>query len=121
MILPEQPRDKTILIVSEDIGFVIWLGHMLAEGGYQPIPARTPEEVPRMMGEFQIDSVELVIMNEALPGASELINTLRNRHSSLKVIPMEPTTVRSPGSRSQSEWLSMVRKALGEELNTARG
>jgi len=110
---PEQIHAETILIIDNDLGFLMWLGLSLASRGYLTIPAPSFEDALRLVDELQPPSIDLVMINPALPGASDLVSVLRSRRGSLKVMSIEDQ-VRSPQSRSESEWLSTVLKILGE-------
>src|SRR3989442_1016104 len=42
--VPEPLRRSIVLIVDDDLGFVCWLGDILAEAGYQSVPASDSRE-----------------------------------------------------------------------------
>jgi len=102
-----------ILIIDYDLGFVVWLGLTLTASGYPAIPATSCQAALELIGEARIATIDLVILNSELPGASDLIGALNSRGFSFKVISIEGPQVRSSWSRSESKWLSMVRKARG--------
>src|SRR2546426_3823765 len=110
---PEQQHAATILIIDNDAGFLMWLGLDLASRGYRTIPASSCRNALRLVEKLQPATIDLVIINPTLPGASDAIRELRSRRGSLQVISIEDQ-VRPPESRSQSEWLSTLRKTLGE-------
>ena len=110
---PEQTQAETILIIDNDLGFLMWLGFLLSSRGYLTIPAPSCQDALRLVDELQPPTIDLVMINPALPGASDLINVLRSRRGSLKVMWIEDQ-VRAPQSRSESEWLSTVRKIVEE-------
>jgi len=112
---PELHQTEMILIVDEDLGFVVWLGLTLAASGYRTIPATSCQDARHLIGEAQIATLDLVILNSALPGASDLIGALNSRGFSFQVISIEGNRLHSSqsGSESESKWLSMVRKACG--------
>jgi len=115
----EESQAKVILIVSEDFGFLIWLGYTLAEKAYVTIPVRSSQNALRVLEDLRMPAVDLVITNKSLPGVAELISALRKRRRSLQVIFVEASDFHPP--RSQSEWLSRVRQALSEEPETSSG
>ena len=110
---PEQTHAETILIIDNDLGFLMWLGLSLASRGYLTIPATSCQNAHRLVDELQPSTIDLVMINRALPGASDLVSVLRSRRESLKVMSIEDQ-VRSPQSRSEAEWLSTVLKILLE-------
>jgi len=66
-----------ILIVDDDLGFVWWLGALLAEAGYQTLPATSCRQalsrIKRLNG-----SLGAAIVNPTLPGGHRLLETLGN-------------------------------------------
>ena len=110
---PEQTHAETILIIDNDLGFLMWLGLSLASRGYLTIPATSCQNALRLVDELQPPTIDLVMINRALPGASDLISVLRSRRGSLKVMSIEDQ-VHATQSRSESEWLSTVLKILEE-------
>ena len=136
---------KTILILDDDVGFVLWLGKTLAEAGYQVVPALHIGEASELIRSLGL-TIDLLIMNPAARGADEFIQTLRHQREGLRLIapvedPADASTTfvevdgvgRRPPfvndiqdlissasltaeeatiqSRSQSEWLTLVRTA----------
>jgi len=64
---------------------VFWLGRALDQAGYASLPAKSVSDSMRLLDELQV-SPDLVVLNYALPGASELIASLRRESKALKVI-----------------------------------
>src|SRR5260370_26957739 len=110
---PEPQHAATILIIDDDAGFLLWLALELTSQGYPTIPASSCRNALRLVDELQRPTIDLVIINPVLPGASDVIRVLRSRRGSVKVMSIEDQ-VRPPQSRSQSEWLSTLRETLGE-------
>jgi hypothetical protein len=109
----EQPPTQTILIVDQDLGFVMWLGHTFALKGYLTLPITSAPEALRVIAELQIAALDLLIVNPALPGTSDLIETLRSQQGALKVIPIEDSDRGATDIReAQSEWIAKVQEAL---------
>ena len=115
-----EPSPPTILLVDDDLGFVVWLGQTLASNGYLTVPAAGGQQAKQVMEELGI-KICLAIVNLALPGVSDLVEMLQQRDPSIKVIAIRvtgsgitPTTkIDAAHSRSQSGWLGMVRQILG--------
>src|SRR5690349_12901003 len=107
-----------ILILDDDLGFLVWLGHMLAASGYLPIPAMTDAEAKGVVKELGI-TVNLAIVNLSLLTTADFLKTLKGGDPSLKVIaiqdsPPDTTEVGAYHSRSRAGWLTTVRRVLGE-------
>ena len=77
---------KNILIVDNDLGFVFWLGEVLAGANYQPWPACSVSEALPIMDRKLLIPLDLLIVNPSLPGASHLIAHSRRSQAELKVI-----------------------------------
>ena len=111
----EQHPLKLILIVDDDLGFILWLGHMLAAHGYPTVPATNGVEALRLVAELGIQTVDLVIANLMLPGTSELVATLRSRQGSVVVLTLAESSNRAVPVNIQdaeTEWLSEIRTSL---------
>ena len=127
-MMASPPRDSptAILIVDDDLGFLVWLGLTLSAGGFVTVPATTSSQAEQLIAELGIRT-NLAIVNLALPGMSDLTRGLKRRDASLKVISIQsasgPTlTIKTDASHSRSKqgWLTLVRKVLGMEKATAR-
>ena len=121
MIQLHKPAAPTILVVDDDLGFMVWLGETLSEAGYLSVPAVSGQQAERVLRDLHLN-VKLVIVNFNLPGVIQLIETLRRRDASLKLIAIqEPAAnMRSPvinvdaaHIRSQVGWVALVRRILG--------
>ena len=115
----------TILVADGDLGFVAWLGTMLAAGGYATFPATSASTAKQLVDELQI-KVDVAIVNLALSGIIELIDEFRLQDASLKIIAIEdaPPVARivkvdAAHSRSEIDWQAAVRRVL--ELHKATG
>jgi DNA-binding NtrC family response regulator len=117
---------RTILVVDDDLGFVVWLGQTLVANGYLTVPAASAPQATVLLAELQIATIDLAIVNLALPSTTTLIDSLRSRHPSLKIIavldpipdPIARIDVDAIGWRSQFDWLTTVRRVLGDNAST---
>ena len=130
---------NTVLIFDHDLGFLFWLGQVLAS--YRVLPARSVPEAMRLIRRLRIQ-VDLLIVNPEISGGAELVKTLRMANPSVRVIALsgESNTgehdleadaigVRpafafdaasdslsmqreAEQARLQAEWLSLVEKML---------
>ncbi len=74
----------TVLIVDEDIGFVWWLGEIFHQLGCRVVPALSSREALSRIETAKL-TVDLMVLNPALPEVSEMLKTLR-RVRSLKIV-----------------------------------
>ena len=65
-----------ILIVDRDLGFLFWLGQLLAEAGYRVLPALTCAEAFSHIKTFGV-TIDDVIVEQGLRGASEMVQSWR--------------------------------------------
>jgi len=122
--IPEPLSRPIVLIVDDDLGFVCWLGDILAEAGYQALPASDSRQAAALVKNLHLQ-VDVVVVNPGLPGVSEMIQTLHR--PSLKIVTIRnpaaevmgalqdhATLERPPGRGpiSRQEWLSRVRRVL---------
>ena len=125
MASPSKDSPPAILIVDDDLGFLVWLGLTLSAGGFVTVPATTGLQAEQLVAELGV-RISLAIVNLALPGMSDLVRRLKRRDPSLKLISIRsssgPTlTIKTDASHSRSKqgWLTLVRKVLGIEKATA--
>lgn len=78
-------RRPVVLIVNEDLGFVCWLGEVLAQAGYYPVPALNSQEAVRLVAELKLP-IDVAIVDRDLPGVDEAMATVMNRYPSLKMV-----------------------------------
>ena len=116
----------TALIVDDDVGFIIWLGEMLTESGYQAIPALHCRQALTLVKKLAL-RVDVLVVNPELRGAKQAMKTLSSGQPSLRVVlirdpaksgpapdSIHPTLERpsawEPISRPQ--WVLKIRKVL---------
>ena len=78
-------RNKNVLIVENDLGFLFWLGDALTAGDYQSWPACSVSDANAIVREAAV-RIDLLIINPSLPGVSKLIARLRRSQAEFKVI-----------------------------------
>jgi DNA-binding response OmpR family regulator len=76
---------KTVLVVDSDVGFVFWLGQGLDQNRYAALPAASVPNARALLDELGT-TVDLVVVNPALPEAADFVGTLRGRNLRLKVV-----------------------------------
>ena len=76
---------KTVLIIDSDLGFVFWLGRILADAGCQPLPARDASEAGALLGQLNAE-IDLLILNPSLTGADDFANALRRLRQNVKIL-----------------------------------
>jgi DNA-binding response OmpR family regulator len=115
----DQSPAQIILIVDDDLGFVMWLGHTLAAAGYMTLPVTSVSESLRIIDELEVGVIDLAIVDSGMPGISHLIDTLRSRQGYLRMIATEPSSRRAFDLNvAEEEWIAKVRLVL-EKARTA--
>jgi DNA-binding NtrC family response regulator len=80
---------KNVLIVDKDLGFLFWLGEILAGANYQPWPACNAADAINLMASKRSAPLDLLIVNASVRGASRLIAHFRRHRADLKVIAVD--------------------------------
>jgi DNA-binding response OmpR family regulator len=118
---------KTVLIVDDDLGFLLWISDALAVAEMQAIPAQNVQEADRLIRSLRA-TVDLLIVNPALAGVAEYAQSLRRVQGHLRVLALieetEDSHVVLPGVNAvrsrpevvddcvKSEWLDAIRDVL---------
>ena len=74
----------TILILDDDLGSAFWLSQMFAAGGCEVVPAKTVREALALISRFRL-TIDLALLNPAVPGGFEFTRTLRKTQGRLRV------------------------------------
>ena len=77
-----------VLIVDDDLGFVVWLGVSLAAKGYATLPATSASGAQALIAELRV-SPDMAMVNLKLAGTIELIKAQHRANPALKVIAIE--------------------------------
>ncbi len=117
----------TALIVDDDVGFILWLGEMLTESGYQAIPALHCRQALTLVKKLAL-RVDVLVVNPELSGATQAMKTLSSGHPRLRVVlirdPSAPpgpvldpnhATLERPSAWepiSRPQWVTKIRKVL---------
>jgi DNA-binding response OmpR family regulator len=121
----------TVLIVDENLGFIFWLGDIVTEAGYICIPALNSMQAISLVRELKVE-IDLLIVNPALPGVSEMIQTLKNAQHSFQIVSSVDRTLDSAhGIHAEAtqeravlepvarqKWLQRVRQSLRDVRST---
>ena len=137
--MTEPQRRQKILIVDEDLGFVLWLGQILAELGHQGLPAFSWDEADSNTRRLKF-SVDVVICNPYLTGTADRLAALAQVNQPLRVVLAEDPAFEAPSSMagyatlskptgsehiSHQDWLVKVEQALADAVpygqNAKRG
>ena len=118
-----------VLLVDGDLGFTFWLSQLLASVGHTVIPASSPENALDLLGALDV-ALDLVIIDFALAGAKELVDSLRACAFPVNVMALVdsdeprdrlPASWRPDGfysrpsemdARTNRHWLSLIQSAL---------
>lgn len=78
----------TILILDNDLGFSFWLGQALTAPNCNALPATTVKEALALITEFRL-KIDFLIMNPAVPGATDFKKALRKSQGQLRVATLD--------------------------------
>jgi len=81
----------TILILDNDLGFSFWLGQSLNAPHCRALPAKSVAEAVALIGQFKL-KIDFLIMNPAVPGASDFTRALQRGQKHLRVATLTPET-----------------------------
>lgn len=82
-------RKPTALIVEDDVGLLFWFGEIFARAGWNVVPAVNCRQAVSLA--VMWDSyIDLVVVNPALTGITEMIETLSRVHRPKVVILRDP-------------------------------
>jgi DNA-binding NtrC family response regulator len=116
----------TALIVDDDVGFILWLGEMLTESGYQAVPALNCRQALTLVKKLSV-RVDVLVVNPELQGAARAMKLLASQHPKLRVVlirdPSTPgpvpdsahATLERPSAWepiSRPQWITQIRKVL---------
>jgi DNA-binding response OmpR family regulator len=123
---------KKVLILDNDLGFLLWLADALVQAGFEPIPAHNVAEAEQMLPALSTP-IDLLIFNAALPRARGFTETLRCKHKQLLLlalvtetgalntaVPGVGTLLRKPhvvDDWARWEWVNVIRKILRSSEN----
>jgi len=123
---------KHILIVDSNLGFLYWLGETLAEANHQPWPACNIAEAGAMLRSRRLPSLDLLIVNPSVEGASRFIHRLRRTRPELKVLAVDPVNekqvrgvtawrARPSGDdlSAKHQWLRHIERVISEHQRAA--
>ena len=122
------PAALTVLIIDDDLGFVLWLGELFTEARCRALPALSCQEAVARIEQLGIEP-DFIVLNPHLPGVSEMLQRYIQALRHFKIVTIAPPPVLSvltsahamlerPSANqpiSRREWLAKVRKLLGEE------
>lgn len=115
----------TALIVDDDVAFILWLGEMFNESGYQAFPALHCRGALTLAKKLAL-RVDVLVVNPALPGAGRAMRALTSAQPGLRVVLIgngskdgaaestHPTIERPSASEpiSRPQWVMKIRRVL---------
>jgi DNA-binding NtrC family response regulator len=116
----------TALIVDDDVAFILWLGEMVTESGYQAIPALHCRQALDLVKRLAL-RIDVLVVNPQLRGASRAMKVLETEHPRLRVVLIRdpaksdsvPDSTRATLERpaawepiSRPQWVTKIRKVL---------
>ena len=104
----------TALIVDDDVAFVLWLGELFSESGYEAFPALQFSEALTFVKTLTAP-VNVLVANPKLSGAARAIDTLKTAQPDLRVL-----LIRDPAdddSTAPCDHATLVRPAAWEPIS----
>ena len=113
----------TVLIADDDLGFLVWLGAILDEAGYQPVPAKTVGDAARLARTYPPN---VLVINPEISGAAKLVAALCAHHPNLKVIALADVPYGLEGvvavaarpseltEKTADSWRNLIARAIAE-------
>ena len=113
------------MIVDSDVGLIFWFGEIFARAGWNIVPALNCRQAVSLAVMWD-SHIDLIVVNPALNGIVEMIQTLSRVHRPKVVVIGDPNveadipadaTIDRPDvstSFSRAEWVERVRKLLKE-------
>ena len=114
------------LIVDDDVAFILWLGEMFTESGYQAFPALRFREA-LALAKSLTTPLHVLVVNPKMRGAARGIEALKSTQPDLKVVlirdptdespiaPIGHATLERPSAGepiSKEQWMTKIRKVL---------
>jgi len=119
------PRKPTALIVDDDVGLMFWVVELFAKAGWNFVPALNCRQAVALAVMWD-SHIDLIVVNPALKGIPEMVETLSRVHRPKVVVIRKPdvepdipidATIDRPDVRtsfSRAAWAERVRKILKE-------
>lgn len=116
-------RKPTALIVDDDVGLIFWLGEIFGKAGWNLVPAMNCRQAVSLAAMWDL-YIDLIVVNPALSGVIDMVQTLNRVHRPKIVIIRDPDVeapipadatldrpdIETPESRA--EWAERVRELL---------
>lgn len=121
-------RTPNVLIVDQDLGFLLWLGELFVEAGCHALPALNCSQALATTRNFHL-RVDLLVVDPALFGITRLIESLNQPGAILRVVLMgNNTTTQSTSIHydailarpsgweqvSRPDWLRKLKRLLAQ-------
>src|ERR1041385_3745311 len=100
--------EPNVLILDNDLGFVMWLGRALNDAGIRALPSSTCVEASAIVRKLRPARVNLLIANLALEGSREVVEKLAAKNESLKIIAI--------GGRTSRRVIGRISRPRGKTL-----
>jgi DNA-binding NtrC family response regulator len=112
-----------VLIVDDDMGFVMWLGEVFTEVGCQTLPALRCRQGLLLAKQFDL-RIDALVLNPKLPGAERLVKVLSDAQPALRIALIQDHGHSAAVSRtslerpcpwdpiSRDEWVAKARRLV---------
>ena len=115
-----------VLIIDQDLGFLMWLGELFTELGCQTVPALHCRHALELAQRLEVP-ISTLVVNPDLPGAAKTIKTLVASNPNARVVLIRDAGAapKSTGARAPTEaaaptivpQLILARPAPGEPIS----
>jgi DNA-binding response OmpR family regulator len=122
------PGSPLVLIIDDDLGFLMWLGEVFTELGCQTVPALHCRQARSLAKRLKM-AITTLVVNPELPGAELMVKALAEANPGVQVVVLIPASAAHPNESgieaqaslkrpspwepiSRSEWVARVRKVL---------
>jgi len=120
-----RPGSAVALIVDHDLGFVMWLGQIFTELGYQAVPALHCRQALALTERFDLP-IAILLVDPQLRGADRMIHMLVAANPDVRLVLIRDAAADqidiaarqtlerpSPGEAiSRPDWVAKIRKLL---------
>jgi ActR/RegA family two-component response regulator len=119
------PCSALTLIIDHDLGFMMWLGELFTELGYQTAPASNCRQALALIQRIDLP-IAILVINPELRGAKRMIKALVAANPNLRLVLIRgaaaaesdiqaPFTLERPSPAetiSRPDWAARIRKVL---------
>lgn len=103
------------LIVDDDVAFLLWLGEMFAENGYQSYPALNFRQALALTNKLALE-IDVLVVNPKLRGAARAMEALSRGRPNLRVILIGDPAAQDDAEAPNSTYPTLSRPSAWEPI-----